>query len=212
MGREAGTTPCASPPPRRHHSWHRRRRRPVLGRARRRPPTRRRRPWRPASPSSAPRSPGLRDEPPAARRRAQGRHAVHERPRRADRAARRGRLHGGLVLRERDEDLGRRAHREGPRRGPRPAATSWSSRTSSTAGSRSTTCGATCWPGGPASLEVCALLVKEGEQRVELDLALRRVHDPARVRRRLRARRRRALPQPPGRPRLPGRPCGRRTG
>ena len=34
----------------------------------------------------------------------------------------------------------------------------------------SATCAATCWPGSPASLEVCALLVKEGQQRVELDL------------------------------------------
>ena len=33
---------------------------------------------------------------------------------------------------------------------------------------------------GPASLEVCALLVKEGLQRVELDLRVRRVPHPAR--------------------------------
>ena len=49
---------------------------------------------------------------------------------------------------------------------------------------------------GPASLEVCALLVKDGLQRVDLDLKLRRLHDPADVRRRLRPRRRRAVPQP----------------
>ena len=33
---------------------------------------------------------------------------------------------------------------------------------------------------GPASLEVCALLVKEGLQRVDLDLQVRRVPHPAR--------------------------------
>ena len=49
---------------------------------------------------------------------------------------------------------------------------------------------------GPASMEVCALLVKEGLQRVELDLKYVGLHHPAHVRRRLRARRRRAVPQP----------------
>ena len=42
----------------------------------------------------------------------------------------------------------------------------------------------------PASLEVCALLVKEGLQRVDLDLKYVGLPDPAGVRRRLRARRR----------------------
>ena len=49
---------------------------------------------------------------------------------------------------------------------------------------------------GPASLEVCALLVKEGLQRVELDLKYVGFRIPPDVRRRLRPRRRRALPQP----------------
>ena len=49
---------------------------------------------------------------------------------------------------------------------------------------------------GPASLEVCALLVKEGLQRTDLDLRYVGFQDPARLRRRLRPRRRRAVPQP----------------
>ena len=49
---------------------------------------------------------------------------------------------------------------------------------------------------GPASLEVCALLVKEGLQRVDPDLKYVGLPHPARVRDRLRPRRRRALPQP----------------
>ena len=58
----------------------------------------------------------------------------------------------------------------------------------------------------PASLEVCALLVKEGEQRVELDLRYVGFHHPGRVRGGLRPRRRRALPQPAGHPCLRRRP------
>ena len=49
---------------------------------------------------------------------------------------------------------------------------------------------------GPASLEVCALLVKEGLQKGDPDLTYVGLPDPARLRRRLRPRRRRALPQP----------------
>ena len=49
---------------------------------------------------------------------------------------------------------------------------------------------------GPASLEVCALLVKEGLQKVDLDLRYVGFRIPPRVRDRLRPRRRRALPQP----------------
>ena len=55
----------------------------------------------------------------------------------------------------------------------------------------------------PASLEVCALLVRKGRQKRVADLQLRRLQHPARVRDRLRPRRRRALPQPPIR-RAPG--------
>ena len=55
----------------------------------------------------------------------------------------------------------------------------------------------------PASLEVCALLVKEGQQRTALDLRYVGLHHPGRLRGRLRARRRRALPEPAGHPRLP---------
>ena len=51
----------------------------------------------------------------------------------------------------------------------------------------------------PKSVEVCALLVKEGEQRVELDLQLRRLPHSGLVRGGLRARCGRALPQPPRR-------------
>ena len=51
----------------------------------------------------------------------------------------------------------------------------------------------------PASLEVCALLVKEGQQRTAARPPLRRLSHPAGVRRGIRARRRRALPEPPGR-------------
>ena len=49
---------------------------------------------------------------------------------------------------------------------------------------------------GPASLEVCALLVKEGLQKIDPDLKYVGLPDPARLRDRLRPRRRRALPQP----------------
>ncbi len=48
----------------------------------------------------------------------------------------------------------------------------------------------------PRSVEICALLVKEGLQRTELVPEVRRLHDPPGVRDRLRARRRRALPEP----------------
>ena len=48
----------------------------------------------------------------------------------------------------------------------------------------------------PASLEVCALLVKEGLQKTDPDLQVHRLPDPARLRHRLRPRRRRALPEP----------------
>ena len=49
----------------------------------------------------------------------------------------------------------------------------------------------------PASLEVCALLVRESALRVDLaSLRVRRVPHPGRLRRRLRARRRRALAGP----------------
>ena len=54
----------------------------------------------------------------------------------------------------------------------------------------------------PASLEVCALLVKEGQQRTALDLRYVGLHHPGRLRDRLRARRGRAVPEPPGHPRL----------
>ena len=52
----------------------------------------------------------------------------------------------------------------------------------------------------PRSLRVCALLDKIERREVPVDPRLRRVHDPRRVRGRLRARLRRALPEPP----LPG--------
>ena len=58
----------------------------------------------------------------------------------------------------------------------------------------------------PASVEICALLVKEGEQRVELDLRYVGFTIPSRVRGGLRPRRRGALSQPCLGPRLPGRP------
>ena len=48
----------------------------------------------------------------------------------------------------------------------------------------------------PASLEVCALLVKEGLQKTDPDLKYTGLPDPARLRDRLRPRRRGALPQP----------------
>ena len=54
----------------------------------------------------------------------------------------------------------------------------------------------------PASVEVCALLVKEGLQKSRPGPQVRRLPHPARLRRRLRARRRRALPQPPVRLRV----------
>ncbi len=60
----------------------------------------------------------------------------------------------------------------------------------------------------PQSVEVCALLVKEGEQRVELDLQVRRLPDSGLVRGGLRAGCGRALPQPPRRASL--RRIGRR--
>jgi hypoxanthine-guanine phosphoribosyltransferase len=54
---------------------------------------------------------------------------------------------------------------------------SCSSRTSSTAGSPFRICAATCCPAtpnllsrNPASLEICALLVREGLQRADVDL------------------------------------------
>ena len=50
---------------------------------------------------------------------------------------------------------------------------------------------------GPASLEVCALLREGRPAAGRPRSALRRVHDPARLRRRVRPRRRRALPEPP---------------
>ena len=50
----------------------------------------------------------------------------------------------------------------------------------------------------PASLEVCALLLKEGEQRVEQSLKYVGFTIPSKLRRRLRPRRRRAVPEPPG--------------
>ena len=49
---------------------------------------------------------------------------------------------------------------------------------------------------GPASLEVCALLVKDGLQKTDSRPEVRRLPHPARLRDRLRPRRRRALPQP----------------
>ena len=64
----------------------------------------------------------------------------------------------------------------------------------------------------PASVAVCALLVREGLQKQDLDLALRRVPHPARVRHRLRARRGRALPQPALRLHVPGQLTGDRHG
>ena len=48
----------------------------------------------------------------------------------------------------------------------------------------------------PASLEVCALLLKEGEQRVRAVSQVRGFHDSRRLRRGIRPRRGRALPQP----------------
>ena len=48
----------------------------------------------------------------------------------------------------------------------------------------------------PASLEVCALLVKEGLQKTDPDLKYVGLPDPARLRDRLRPRRRRAVPEP----------------
>ena len=48
----------------------------------------------------------------------------------------------------------------------------------------------------PRSLEVCALLVKDGLAEERPRPALRRLPHPAGVRRRVRARRRRAVPQP----------------
>ena len=60
----------------------------------------------------------------------------------------------------------------------------------------------------PASVAVCALLVREGLQKQDLDLRLRRVPHPARLRHRLRARRGRALPQPALRLHVPGQLTG----
>ena len=48
----------------------------------------------------------------------------------------------------------------------------------------------------PASLEVCALLIKPERRKVELKTRVCRLRDPQPVRDRLRARPRRALPQP----------------
>ncbi len=48
----------------------------------------------------------------------------------------------------------------------------------------------------PASLEVCALLLKEGEQRVRAVSQVRGFHDSRRLRRGIRPRRGRALSQP----------------
>ena len=56
----------------------------------------------------------------------------------------------------------------------------------------------------PASLEVCALLVKEGLQKADPDLKYVGFTDPRPVRHRLRPRRRRALPQPAVRRRVRG--------
>ena len=56
----------------------------------------------------------------------------------------------------------------------------------------------------PASLEVCALLVKEGRQRAKLDLRYIGFQHPPRLRRGLWARRGRAVPQRARHPRLPG--------
>ena len=50
----------------------------------------------------------------------------------------------------------------------------------------------------PKSLDICALLVKEGEQRVEIPLRYVGFTIPPRLRRRIRPRYRRALPQPRG--------------
>ena len=49
----------------------------------------------------------------------------------------------------------------------------------------------------PASLEVCALLVRDGSEIDESDLRYVGFRIPRRLRRRLRPRRRRAVPQPP---------------
>ena len=57
----------------------------------------------------------------------------------------------------------------------------------------------------PASLEVCALFVREGNARGRRRPALRRLPHPAGLRHRLRPRRRRAVPQPARHPDLPRR-------
>ena len=49
---------------------------------------------------------------------------------------------------------------------------------------------------GAASVEICALLRKPDAAKVEVDVQVRRLRDPQRVRRRLRPRLRGALPQP----------------
>ena len=64
----------------------------------------------------------------------------------------------------------------------------------------------------PASLEVCALLVKEGLQKTDPDLKYVGLPDPARLRDRLRPRRRRALPQPAVHRRVRGRRSERLSG
>ena len=57
---------------------------------------------------------------------------------------------------------------------------------------------------GPASLEVCALLVREGQQKGDLGLRYVGFSIPPDFVDRLRPRRRRALPQPERRPHLHG--------
>ena len=58
---------------------------------------------------------------------------------------------------------------------------------------------------GANSLEVCALLVREGLQKTDEDLRYVGLPDPAEVRDRLRARLRREVPEPPVRLRVRGR-------
>ena len=138
---------------------------------------------------------GLRRPVAAPRRRPQGRLHVHGRPGPGHPPAGRVRLHGRVVLRQRHQDQRRRAHREGPRprpdRPPRPDRRGHRRQRPDPGVPAAEPPGPQ--PGQPRGVRPA------GEGRPPAGRsrpALRRFHDPARLRRRLRARRRRALPQP----------------
>ena len=132
------------------------------------------------------------------RERPQGLAAVHGRPDARHRDPRPDRPDGGLVVRRRDDrDVGPGAHPQGP-------VSSIDRRASDVlivediidTGLTLNYLLRYLRGKNPATLRICALLDKPARRLVEIPIDYTRLHDPRRVRRRLRPRLRRVLPQP----------------